>query len=583
MDLSRAVLVLFTWLSIVAVARGAGPADALFRLVPPNAGVAFAVEDLRAHSKEYRESPLAAGIRRLPAVRDWLASGRFQSLKQVKARFESAVGESVSKIRDELLGDAVVLSLHLPENGRQDEAKGLLLAKVRDRPLLDRLISGINTAQSKKGELDRIVEKRQGDTTFWLRKFAPACGRPDEYYTILEATTFAWSNSESMIRGVIDRKAGRQPGLGDDSRFRRIRDRLPGRSFLSIFVNPRFLETMMASSEPDSPKEEDRRILAWLGDYLGALDYAGLAVELRDGLIVHTEESVEPEKFSPHFRPGPARAPRRSSLGTIPADALVLASLQINFETLHRFLEDVIPDEDRPQVENLRLALDGILLGHDLKAMLPHLGPDVTAHVEARTDQKPELSVIVVVGFDGPAIVGAALDNAFRTVLAVSALDKKAGEPRSRFEASEHHGVKVGTLRPTSPFAYGIGPDRLIVSRSVEALIRSLDPNLTPNVRFERLRSTYFSEFDRFLCADLGAIHQLAKARRDSLARLIAKNQKSSIRDAAQDLDRALALLDLFQSAFAASSMAPDARSVHRVFGLITSAPAPKATTISAP
>lgn len=572
MDRSRPVLILFSWLSIVAVAKGAGPAEALFRLVPPDAGITFAVEDLRTHSKEYRESPLAAGIRRLPAVRDWLASGRSQSLQQVKARFENAVGESLPTIRDELLGDAVVLSLHLPENGRQDEARGLLLARVRDRPLLDRLISGVNAAQTKKRELDRVVERRHADTIYWLRKFGPGCSRPDEYYTILDTTTFAWSNSEAMIQGVIDRKAGRQPGLGEDSKFKRIRDRLPGRSFLSAFVNPRFLESLMAAAGPDSPKDEDRRILAWLGQYLGALDYAGLAVEWRDGLIVHSEESVDPEKLSPNFRTRTTRTSGRSPLATIPGNALVAASLQVNFEALYRFLEDVIPDADRPQVENLRLAFSGILLGQDIKAeILPHLGPGVTAYLEARGDGDPKLSVIAMFELNGPASIGAAFNNALRTVLAVCALDTKAGGGRLRFEASEHQGIKVGTLRPTSPFAYGIGRDRLIVSGSVEALVRALDPDLKSAVAFERLRATYFSEFDSFLCADLKAIHQLAKARRDSLARLIAKNQESSFQEAAQDLDGALALLDLFQSAFAASSTTPDARSIHRVLGLITS------------
>ena len=132
---SLAGLVGVLFVGLAGSARGAGPADELFRLVPPDAGVTLAVEDLSGHAREFLASPLAERLGRLPAVRDWLASDRSRRLRNARREVEAALGVDLATIRDGLLGDAVVLTLHVPPGGRPDEARGLLLVRVRDRPL----------------------------------------------------------------------------------------------------------------------------------------------------------------------------------------------------------------------------------------------------------------------------------------------------------------------------------------------------------------------------------------------------------------------------------------------------------------
>jgi hypothetical protein len=109
-----ACLALGITLAIAATARGAGPAEMLFRLVPPDAGLALAIEDLRGHARQFSNSPLSDGLRQLPAVRAWFASDRFQRFQRARREIEKALGENVAKIRDDLLGDAVVLTLRVP-------------------------------------------------------------------------------------------------------------------------------------------------------------------------------------------------------------------------------------------------------------------------------------------------------------------------------------------------------------------------------------------------------------------------------------------------------------------------------------
>src|SRR4051794_16971226 len=97
-----------------SMARGAGPAEPLLHLVPPDAGVTVAIEDLREHARGFLASPLAGGLSRLPVVRAWLASDRFRGFRQAQQQIENLLGVKLSAIRDDLLGDAVVLALRLP-------------------------------------------------------------------------------------------------------------------------------------------------------------------------------------------------------------------------------------------------------------------------------------------------------------------------------------------------------------------------------------------------------------------------------------------------------------------------------------
>ena len=69
---------------MAATARAERPADVLLRLVPPDAGATLAIEDLRTHSSEFFDSPLAAGLKQLPVVQGWLASAPYRKLQRAR-------------------------------------------------------------------------------------------------------------------------------------------------------------------------------------------------------------------------------------------------------------------------------------------------------------------------------------------------------------------------------------------------------------------------------------------------------------------------------------------------------------------
>ncbi len=68
---------------------------------------------------------------------------------------------------------------------------------------------------------------------------------------------------------------------------------------------------------------------------------------------------------------------------------------------------------------------------------------------------------------------------------------------------------------------------------------------------------------------DVARLARWARASREPLAAHVAASRGVTPEAAGRDLDRALALLDLFDAAFAALAVDPTMTSVHQTFGLV--------------
>lgn len=91
-----------------------------------------------------------------------------------------------SRLRDDLLGEAVVLVLQPGQGGDSEwPSSGLLLLKVRDRALLDRLIVLVNESDRRNGTLERVEPQAKGGTTYSVRGFRPGT-RLVKAYVVLD-------------------------------------------------------------------------------------------------------------------------------------------------------------------------------------------------------------------------------------------------------------------------------------------------------------------------------------------------------------------------------------------------------------
>jgi hypothetical protein len=614
------------------------PAEGLLRLVPPEATVVLTVEGLRDHARTLATSRLVAELRRLPVVHSWLNSDKYRQFERSCLEIETVLGVKLTALRDELLGDAVVLVLRLAPDAPTDpsQARGLLVLRARDRALLSRLIAAINTIQRDNGELARVVERDRAGVSYQVREFPAGAGRLPESYVSFPDGTFACSNSEALIESVIDRKAApaadragpgegagvvakaagdpgarRDAGLGDRPEVRTVLRRLPARALARLLIDPRPIERVLAaaagSANPSGP-----RIAAVLRRYVAAVDYAGAALVWdAQTIVIHTVETLDPSRVDPWLRrwAGDARS-WNPAIRRVPPTALVLASVHLDWSALRDAVFQIVPEREHNRLGNLEAALTGLLLGQDFRTrILPCLGPGVLAYLDATIEstEAPNapgppsrpgwlFPMVVVLSLsdepgasrpsdeggppgraDGPGrariTVAAALDNALRTVLALTALDEHRGGGRARIATSDVAGATVTTLDVPLPFAYAVDParGRLVLGTSAAAVARYLEgpSEVDAHGGFWGLQAAAFAGFETFVCVDFDAVTRLAGRYRDRLALSLANRQKRPVTAVAGDLDHLLALARLFRAAFLASRIEPDATAVHRAFGVI--------------
>jgi hypothetical protein len=591
-----------------AAEPGERPTAALLRLVPPDAAVVVSVDGLRDQARAFLASKLAADLGKLPAVKAWLASDKFQQFERSHAQIERALGANLNAVRDELLGDAVVLALRLPADPAADPSLGggMLLVQVRDYALLKRLISFVNTAQQESGELTRVIDRQRGGTTYHLRELPPAAGRLPEWYVDYPDGTFAFSNSESLIQAVIDRKvpAGAvaslpgpgpriEPGLGDQPRFKKVENRLPARGVVRLFVDPRHFE--WAFTRAPGSKPSDIRVKEMLERYVAAADYAGANLEWSDaGIVVSAVETLNPSRLDAWLRRWATDGrPVDPKLTRVPPTTMALASGRLDAVSLFDGLVLLVAEADQSKLANFETLLTGLLLGQDVRSrVLPQLGPGIVAYVDSAADRGqgapgagalpggrwpfPAVIAVSVSGDSGTSSTASvldALDNALRTVLAMSALDEKRAQGRGRITTQQVAGVTVMTLDPPVPFAYAIdrANHRVVLGTKAAAVARYLESSADPAAGqfFRTLQATAFAGAQAYACVNLDAFSEWAGKHRDRLASALATRQNRPIADVESDLAQVLALAQLFQAGFVTSRIDADLTAVHHSIGLV--------------
>ena len=619
------------------------PADRLVHLVPPDAAVVLTVEGLRDQLRAFTASPLAKGFWQLPAVQAWLDSDKARQFAHSRDQIEGVLGIKLTEVCDELIGDTVVLALRLSPDAPADasQARGLLLFQARDKVLLERLIHVVNTKQKESGELTQVTDLQRAGITYHFREFAPAAARPSEWYITYPDGTFAFSNSESLILSVIDRKgqgdaqnasdapraaipssAKLDRGLGELPRFQSVQSRLPPQALARLFVEPRQLARWM-SATPRPEKASDARFMAMIERYLAAVDYAGAALVLSEtGIVVHTVETLDPAKLDPWLLRWASNRHRLDpALGRVPPTALAMASGRVDAVALYEALLQIVPAEDRPKLSNLETVLTGLLLGQDLRTrILPQLGPGLLAYVDSPPEPDdavpkgtppsaaspwpfPQVLVVSLQRGEPAAKVAGprpaeattgdhaapsattAIENALRSVLALAALDEKRNNGRSRITTRSVAGANVTTLEYPIPFAYAVdvAGSRLVLGTSAAAVAGYLEAARNPESgkRFRQFQARAFPDEETFFCVDLETLSRLAGRRHDRLVEALATRKNRPAADVDRDLSQVLAFARLFEAAYVTSRIEPDTAAVRRRIGFLL--PDPKTPTPSQP
>jgi hypothetical protein len=551
-------------------ASAAGPADELLRLAPVDAAVTVVAERLGERYRELARSPLADGLERLPAIRSLASSERYRELKRVGQELSTALGTPIEKAIESLAGRAVVVAFLPGPPDRPEQSRAILLSKVSDRVLVERVIDKLAEAQRRSGELLGIDSRSLGSARYAVRNFRPGT-RPSDFYAHLPNDVFVWTNSEAWIRQAIDQQARGAEGLLGIPAFARVRAGLPPGAMLGAYIDPGWLSTQLRAG--NAPRSElEGRIFGLLTRYLGAVSYAGAALEWRDGFVLHTHEALDARRLDPWLRQWLTKpvAPVRG-IEHVPATAMAVLAAEVDPSSWIQAILDTVPEPDRPRLANLGLIAQGLLLGRDpATRVLPRLGPSMLAFAEfdprlPRGTRLPVAGVLTWTDPPGEEPLGPALDNALRTFLASRALGKPIPPlPQVETRRTSSGDLTSLSVGPRSFLAYRIGRDEVVLGSTVEVVEAFGQPR--PSSELLTLRDREFPGAETFAMVDLPRFSAAVRRYRRGIATRLAERGGRTVSEADRDLDPLLQLADLFR--FLAFSSRGDTTAIHRTLGL---------------
>jgi hypothetical protein len=430
-------LLALTLLAGLAAPLPAAPRDELLRLVPPDVGFCLVLQDLRGHAAALADSPFVEQLSQSALGRLLRAKPEWSKLDGLEAKLKKDLDVTWDRLRDEFLGDAVVLAFRPDPAGRKDQ--GLILLRARTPQSLADLVTRINQVQQNNGELKTLEKLEYKGITYYRREEA----RATNYYC-LRGPVLIFSGEQVMLHQALDlglRESGRESGAEPDL-ARRLREAGADKAVIALWVNPRALDAQVegrAAAGQEAEQETARKTFAacWK-----ALDDVVLSLELGRDLSVSLALRGRPEQMPPGVRRFLAELSRPSELWrSFPQDALFALALRLDPAALLDAISDFIPTESRQSLEVELNRTLGAALGKDIfKDLLPGIGPDVgvcvTAPAPGDKDWFPRV-VLAVRAAGGPA----AVDQSLLSALHVAAVGLVLGYN------SEHrdHALRLAT------------------------------------------------------------------------------------------------------------------------------------------
>ncbi len=572
------------------------PIDRLLRIAPENSVCVVTVEDLREQARRFAGSKLATALWRLPPARAWLDTEGHRRFDRARDRIETILGSRIEEIRDEILGDAAALALRISDQGAGPQ--GLLFVQSRNKALLSRVLERLDQSQKETGELDRILEKRRGGVVYHGRVYA-AADRPSDWYVTTSDGIFAFSSDESMVTSAIDRwiaittpgsSRAASVGFGDSARLTALKGKMPAGAVARLYLDPRRLERLIPSGE-DSTKPAERRVLCLIARSLAAVQWIGATLEWDDTAItLRVCETLDAAKVAPWLKRWAAdeRVPS-PRVDRVPAAAIIAASINLDAKALYDGFVELLSPTERIPLDHVETVLTGLLLGTDVSTrILPGLGPRVVVFLKApvvsardgASEEGFEFPMGLMIGLDAPrekGMIGHALENALKTVLALASMDEKRGLGGSRIVTSERDGARVTAFDRRALFAFAVDQDgsRLVVGSSGSVVDDCLGLDRTAEVgsRFQKLASVGGSRSPSFVVIDLQATARAVEGRRRMLSRFLAERQGRSVEAVEGDLTKVLALARELEAVVVTHAIEPAAGSAEQGFRLVLANP----------
>jgi hypothetical protein len=373
-----------TWFVLASppcLAQGTTARDELLRLVPKDTAICLVVHDLRGHSQHLaawydrlQRSPLGKGLVEAP---------EFRKLARFEDDLKTLLNFDWPRLRDDILGDAVVFAYRSGPPDRPQDEEGLLLLQARSAGALIQLVDRLNEQQKKAGEIKDIVAVEHAGRRYFRR-----IEKDNTHYYYIDGRLLVFTTKEPTLRAVMEQhvQTGAPALLPLAEQFQRAG---ADKALATLWVNPRAFDQDIQRKIQKGSANEALVLKGFLG-YWRAIEGVLLALHLGDDLELQLSVQARPKDLPASASRLFADSAKVSELwGRFPADALVTIASRVEVAAATEVLVEFTPTPVRKVAgDGLQRAL-GAALGLDLtKDLLPNLGPDWGLAVLPPPDQK---------------------------------------------------------------------------------------------------------------------------------------------------------------------------------------------------
>jgi hypothetical protein len=489
-----AAFCLLALMLLTAPVSAATPRDELLRFVPEDAGFCLVIDDLRGHWAQLLESPFGQQFRKSAIGAALANDSSWKKLTKQREHLERLLGVSWAKLRDDILGDAVVLAFSPGPPDKPNQDQGLILVQSRDPEALAKLVDRVNKLQKQSGELKEVEAREHNGRRYYYRVEAKGAN-----YYYLSGPILAVSSQETMLRRALDRegraKADKEPPVAKELRLLLGKER----RLASLWINPRAFDDAIAAKAKKA-KDSEAAVLKHFLSYWKALDGVALAARISEDfegtLAVRGKFARLPEGA----RRVLSEAAKPSELWRrFPDNALLAAAGCIHAAAFEQMLAGFLTPEARA---TLHEALDrnlGAVLDKDIvKEVLPNLGPDVGLCIMApepgaKTWVPQAVFAVRVRPGDKPPFVDKAVFSAVDAFakLAVIEFNGKHKDQKMSLKTVMQDKVEVKYLQGDKRFPAGLQPayalkdGYLVLASAPEAIRRFVVVSDAPSLGSE--------------------------------------------------------------------------------------------------
>ncbi|MCS6851948.1 MAG: hypothetical protein NZ700_12360 [Gemmataceae bacterium] len=532
------------WVLVLAgPGRAAEPCAELLRLVPDDVGLCFVIRDLRNYSQLLRDAPFWADFRQSPLGKELVDSPEIRKLGRALEQVSEHLGISWERLRDDILGDAIVLAYRPGPPDRPELEEGMILVHARDPQLLRQLVNRLDQLQRASGELKEL-QPRSAHGRDYVRRIKTK----GEDFLFVHGSVLVLSGQETLLRRALERDRTMPPADQEVPLIAAQLEKLKaGSALAAVWLNPRAFDAAF-QRRAAAATADDRAFLTAFGRYWKALEgvvaYAQPAAHLEIGLSLRVDWQQLPESarrlFSTASQPSPLWQ-------VFPEDALLAAAVQIDWLAAVQTLGEFLPESVRGTIQGTAKRIAGPALGRDIaKEVLPYLGPECGVCIVAppRTDRDwfPQMVSALRVRDDGPgAPLSSTLLAGLHSLAVLAVLDYNSKHPTQAVLRSSLQGkVEVRSLvHPSLPsgwqLSFAFKEGYLLLASSPDAIQRFSAPkNSTPSSAADEVP---------LLRISVTALRAYLRERQGALVPFLATQRQISRDEAQQQLERWYAAL----------------------------------------